>query len=812
MKTEDVTATKGNNFEDYYLKRELLMGIFEKGYEHPSPIQEEAIPIALAGRDILARAKNGTGKCLGAEDRVLIADGSTKPAKAIAIGDVLIGDDSQPRIVTSVTSGTGPMYSVSPVERDDCFSQGFKCNDEHLLVLEVTARPSIKQISPSTFVVEYPELSSVGLVQWSSQAFSAKEDQEDEATAAAVAECAALRFLSELNARDPLQTTVPVSLLHAAMQAGEDVASHYSHVDADLLSATRTPVTHFPLYFEMEARLDAAMRQLERGHPSLTVNSFAYQLGHFLLRSSEVDADFFSHLLYDIGLSSSSPAASAAASSTIDPCLLCASWEVRTHLMAGLVEAAVVEHDGVHMTNLSMQLAIDLVSLARSLGLIAKSSHDDDNCYSVLIQSSTIFTVAELPLQQLLPETTRLARLPLSYAIDITYLGTGEYFGFTLGTLRPGITLPVFLSVFETHVDTSLRLLQSCAPKTSYPGTQCYPGRFLLADYTVSHNTAAFTIPALEKTDTSLNHIQVLLLVPTRELALQVSQVCRELGKHMGVQVMVTTGGTTLKDDIMRLYHTVHFLVATPGRVLDLANKGVAHLNKCNMVIMDEADKLLSPEFQPLIEQIIDFLPPERQILCFSATFPLSVKDFRDKYLPKSYEINLMEELTLRGVTQYYAFVEEKQKLRCLHTLFTKLRINQSVIFCNSVARVELLAKKITEMRYSCFYIHAKMPQAHRNRVFHDFRNGACRNLVSSDLFTRGIDIPAVNVVVNFDFPKNSETYLHRIGRTGRFGHLGLAINLVTASDRANIQRIEKELATEIKPIPPTIPEHLYFV
>jgi ATP-dependent RNA helicase DDX6/DHH1 len=148
------------------------------------------------------------------------------------------------------------------------------------------------------------------------------------------------------------------------------------------------------------------------------------------------------------------------------------------------------------------------------------------------------------------------------------------------------------------------------------------------------------------------------------------------------------------------------------------------------------------------------------------------------------YEINLMEELTLKGITQYYAFVQEKQKVHCLNTLFSKLQINQSIIFCNSTQRVELLAKKITELGYSCFYIHSRMRQDHRNRIFHDFRNGACRNLVCSDLFTRGIDIQAVNVVINFDFPKMSETYLHRIGRSGRFGHLGIAINLITYDDR----------------------------
>ena len=305
--------------------------------------------------------------------------------------------------------------------------------------------------------------------------------------------------------------------------------------------------------------------------------------------------------------------------------------------------------------------------------------------------------------------------------------------------------------------------------------------------------------------------LAVLILVPTRELALQTSQVCKELAKHLNIQIMATTGGTSLKDDIMRLYQPVHLLVGTPGRVLDFANKGVCNMRECTMLCMDEvcevfvllsrlaverrgagdilacfnpqfladvlvvqADKLLSPEFQPLVERLIGFMAPKRQILLYSATFPVTVKAFKDRWLQKPYVINLMDELTLKGITQYYAFVEERQKVHCLNTLFSKvidnfefalsplqrvpsffcpslfsryfdeesvsvlacslaqLQINQSIIFCNSVNRVELLAKKITELGYSCFYIHAKMLQSHRNRVFHDFRNGACRNLVSS--------------------------------------------------------------------------------
>lgn len=322
--------------------------------------------------------------------------------------------------------------------------------------------------------------------------------------------------------------------------------------------------------------------------------------------------------------------------------------------------------------------------------------------------------------------------------------------------------------------------------------------------------TAAFVIPALQRVNPKNNKVQALILVPTRELAMQTSQVCKTLGKNLGINVMVTTGGTLLRDDIVRLSEPIHVIVGTPGRVLDLAGKGVADLSECPTFIMDEADKLLSPEFTPVVEQLLQFHPKDRQVMLFSATFPITVKTFSDKNMDDPYEINLMDELTLRGITQYYAFVDEKDKVHCLNTLFSKLQINQSIIFCNSTNRVELLAKKITELGYSCFYSHARMLQTNRNRVFHDFRNGVCRNLVCSDLLTRGIDIQAVNVVINFDFPKNAETYLHRIGRSGRFGHLGLAINLINWDDRFNLYNIERDLGTEIKAIPAIIDKSLY--
>ncbi|CAF0778627.1 unnamed protein product [Rotaria sordida] len=322
--------------------------------------------------------------------------------------------------------------------------------------------------------------------------------------------------------------------------------------------------------------------------------------------------------------------------------------------------------------------------------------------------------------------------------------------------------------------------------------------------------TGAYTIPIVERIDPNKHGVQAVILVPTRELALQTSAICMELSKHIQLRVMVMTGGTSLREDISRLQEVVHIVIATPGRLLDLVKKDLAKIDTCRVIVLDEADKLLSQDFNHLLDDLIFHLPQDRQIMLYSATFPLTVDDFIKKHMRNPYEINLMEELTLKGITQYYAFVQERQKVHCLNTLFSKLQINQSIIFCNSTQRVELLAKKITDLGYSCYYIHSKMRQDHRNRVFHDFRTGLCRNLVCSDLFTRGIDIQAVNVVINFDFPKLSETYLHRIGRSGRYGHYGIAISLITYEDRFSLHKIEQELGTEIQPIPKQIDPSLY--
>jgi ATP-dependent RNA helicase DDX6/DHH1 len=178
---------------------------------------------------------------------------------------------------------------------------------------------------------------------------------------------------------------------------------------------------------------------------------------------------------------------------------------------------------------------------------------------------------------------------------------------------------------------------------------------------------------------------------------------------------MVSTGGTKVADDFYRLNQTVHVIVATPGRILDLASKNVANLDLCTLLILDEVDKLLSQDFAEIVEKIIHIMPSP-QIALFSATYPQDIKAFQEKYVAKPMYIKPTDELTLKGLTQYYAYLEEKEKLHCLTTLFNKLEISQAIIFCNTGKRVELLAKKIHSLGYSCFYIHSRMEQSDRNR------------------------------------------------------------------------------------------------
>ncbi|KAI5137371.1 ATP-dependent RNA helicase DDX6/DHH1 [Nematocida ausubeli] len=317
--------------------------------------------------------------------------------------------------------------------------------------------------------------------------------------------------------------------------------------------------------------------------------------------------------------------------------------------------------------------------------------------------------------------------------------------------------------------------------------------------------TAAFAIPLLNKINPQKLVLQALILVPTRELVLQTAKVCKELGEFLRLKILPLYGGVSAKDDVIRLKGGAHIIIGTPGRVLDFISQNVIVLDKCRHLICDEADKLLSMDFKEVVYEITERFHKQRYIEMYSATFPAMIQDYIDKYMPEIVKINLMKELTLSGIRQYYAYVKAVNKLHCLKTLLAKLDVNQCFIFCNSIQTVEKLAKRMTELGFTAYYIHSKMKQEDRNMVFHNFTSkGECRILVSTDLVTRGIDVPSVNVVINFDLPQSTESYLHRIGRSGRFGAKGTAVNMITPDDVYKIREIESILGIEMLPFSDT--------
>ncbi|AAF24010.1 RNA helicase (nucleomorph) [Guillardia theta] len=310
--------------------------------------------------------------------------------------------------------------------------------------------------------------------------------------------------------------------------------------------------------------------------------------------------------------------------------------------------------------------------------------------------------------------------------------------------------------------------------------------------------TLSFLIPILQNIYSESYGIESIILVPTRELALQISSLLRKLSKYMkNINLQVT--GVDSKIDKNNIDFNI--LLGTPGKIYDCLCKN--EVNKtCKTLVLDEADKLLSGEVYDTTLKILNHYKNKiSQIMLFSATFPYHIQNIKKMYMNNPIEVNLMNELVLEKISQFYAYTSENKKIQCIKNILSKVNINQSVFFCNSVNRVELLAKKITDFGYPCYFIHAKMRLDIRNKIFHDFRIGKSKLLVSSDLITRGIDIPNINLVVNFDLPLSSESYLHRIGRTGRFGKHGIAISLITEDELETFFRIENELGIEIHPI-----------
>jgi translation initiation factor 4A len=338
-------------------------------------------------------------------------------------------------------------------------------------------------------------------------------------------------------------------------------------------------------------------------------------------------------------------------------------------------------------------------------------------------------------------------------------------------------------------------------------------GRDLIAQaQSGTGKTGAFTVGSLQRIDEELDAPQILILAPTRELAEQTHIICEAMSKKMKVTTKLLIGGTSTEEDVRSLKEDLpKLVVGTPGRVKDMLTRNALSPSNIKSVILDEADEMLSVGFKDQIYNILQFMPSDVQIGLFSATLPQEVLDLTTKFMRNPYKI-LVEsgELTLQGIQQYYVSLEDDiQKYNTLKDIFKRLTVAQSIIYCNSVKRVQDLTEAMKQDGFPVIGIHSSMTDAERRECIESFRFGKYRVMISSNLTARGIDVQQVSVVINFDITKCKHTYLHRIGRSGRWGRKGLAINFITRRDVKYMKEIEEHYGTNISELPSDFDKNL---
>jgi len=316
--------------------------------------------------------------------------------------------------------------------------------------------------------------------------------------------------------------------------------------------------------------------------------------------------------------------------------------------------------------------------------------------------------------------------------------------------------------------------------------------------------TATFSISILQAIDTTIRDTQALILSPTRELATQIQSVVLALGDYMNVQCHACIGGTSIGEDIRKLDYGQHVVSGTPGRVFDMIRRRNLRTRNIKMLVLDEADELLNKGFKDQIYDVYRYLPPATQVVVVSATLPYDVLEMTTKFMTDPVRILVKrDELTLEGIKQFFVAVEKEDwKFDTLCDLYDTLTITQAVIFCNTRRKVDWLTEKMRAANFTVSSMHGEMPQKERDAIMSEFRGGSSRVLITTDVWARGIDVQQVSLVINYDLPANRENYIHRIGRSGRFGRKGVAINFVTVEDVRILRDIEQFYSTQIDEMP----------
>ena len=323
--------------------------------------------------------------------------------------------------------------------------------------------------------------------------------------------------------------------------------------------------------------------------------------------------------------------------------------------------------------------------------------------------------------------------------------------------------------------------------------------------------TGAFVIGSLERIDLEVKATQVIIISPTRELSKQTTEVVSELSKYMGVSYLEVVGGTDVFQCRSDLDKLPQIIIGTPGRILDMINKKSIFTDKLSSLIFDEADEILSYGFKETVYNIVKCISEQCQICLFSATMPEEILELSNSFMRNPETILVKKEaLTLEGITQFYINMKVSDwKYDILKDLYNTISISQCIIYFNSKNKLNEIYKNLREEDFPVSMIHGELSTEERKVTMNEFKSGQTRILLSTDLLSRGIDIQQLSLVINFDLPRTKETYIHRIGRSGRYGRKGVAINFVTERDLDNLQVIRSFYNTKIEEMPQNIEEFL---
>jgi translation initiation factor 4A len=323
--------------------------------------------------------------------------------------------------------------------------------------------------------------------------------------------------------------------------------------------------------------------------------------------------------------------------------------------------------------------------------------------------------------------------------------------------------------------------------------------------------TGAFLIGALQKINPDEKNTQVLVIAPTHELVHQIYEVAKELSKYLNITIMEVVGGTNIHECRKELDTSPHLVIGSPGRVLDMISKRYLYTDKIKSLIFDEADETLSYGFKETIYNIVKTIPETCQICLFSATIPPDIIEISKSFMNNPEQILVNKEaLTLEGIKQFYINIRISDwKFDVLKDLYDTINIAQCIIYINSKNKLMEIYDKLNNENFPVSCIHGELTSQDRKEIMTNFRSGHTRILLSTDLLSRGIDVQQLSLVINFDLPKSKEVYIHRIGRSGRYGRKGVAINLVTERDMGHMREIESFYDTKIDEMPQNIEEYL---